>query len=115
MKETAFKVYIVKSHNDYDDPQELEINCDTLQFEQILTTIKCAFMKANEAMPDYVIFNTEVPYRLRVFIKPLEHTARMASEWWVRKLIIKEELEAASQCNNPNDEPEDAPVKFYFI
>ena len=43
MKETAFKVYIVKSHNDYDEPQELDINRDTLQFEQILTTIKCAF------------------------------------------------------------------------
>ena len=115
MKETLFKVYAVNSHADYEDPQEIDFNRDTLLYEQILTTIKCAFKKANEAMPEYVIFNTELPYRLRVFIKPLEHTARMASEWWIRKLIIKEELEAASECNNPNDEPENAPVKFYLI
>lgn len=94
---------------------ELEFNRENLAWWQILNSVKIAFDKEKEPLPEFVIFEeTRIGY-LFVLIMPQHHKLEEADVWLYRKTGIEQELKFQAEANNPTDDPDLAPVKFYLL
>ena len=111
MIDTDIKTYLKK------DGKIEVMNFDRahLAWWQILNSVKIAFDKAGEPFPEFVLFEEMNIGILFVMIMPKTHGLEDADEWLYRKIAIEQELKFQAQANNPELEPELAPVKFYLL
>ena len=94
---------------------ELEFNRDNLAWWQILNSVKIAFSKVKEPLPEFVVYEEVGHAYLFILIMPQQHKLEEVDAWLYHKTAIEQELKFQAEANNPSDDPDLAPVKFYLL